>query len=127
MTSTVSDMKTTHRITSSEASRQFTNSDSGSSTNNATKAAKCSRKNDSQSVHSASMPVSITFISRPECEPPWKESGNCSTCSKYIVVTVCLRRCDSRSACSATSTLQAMMNRPKPTQAPSNGGSSGKL
>ena len=56
-----------------EASRQLMNSDSGSSTNSATKAAKCSRKNESHSPHSASTPVSITFISRPECVPPWKE------------------------------------------------------
>src|SRR3954449_11761342 len=121
MTSTVRPANTTVRITSSEASRQFTNSESGSSTNNATKAARCSRKNDNHSVHNASMPVSITFISRPECEPPWKDSGNCNTCSKYIVVTACLRRCASRSEYNATSTLQQIVNRPNATQANSSG------
>ena len=52
-------------------SRQLMNSDSGSSTISETKAAKCSRKNASHSHHSESVPVSITFISRPECAPPW--------------------------------------------------------
>ena len=36
-------------------------------------------------------------------------------------VTACRRRCDSRSACSATSTPQTMVNSPKPTQAASSG------
>ena len=58
------------------------NSESGSSTNSATNAAKCSRKNESHKPHSASTPVSITFIRRPEWVPPWKEIGSCSTCSK---------------------------------------------
>ena len=82
ITSAVRPANTTQRTISSEASRQFRNSDSGSSTNSATKAAKCSRKNESHSPHSESMPVSITFISRPEWVPPWNDSGSCSTCSK---------------------------------------------
>ena len=34
-----------------------------------TNAAKCSRKNEIHSHHSVSVPVSITFICRPECSP----------------------------------------------------------
>ena len=45
-------------------------------------AAKCSRKNPSQSRHSESVPFSITFISRPEWVPVWKVSGSCMMCSK---------------------------------------------
>ena len=41
-------------------------------------------RNPSHSRHSASVPASITFISRPEWVPVWKVSGNCSTCSKKL-------------------------------------------
>ena len=55
---------------SSAASRQLMNSDSGSSTSSDTKAARCSRKKHSHSAHSASVPCSMIFISRPEWTPP---------------------------------------------------------
>ena len=53
--------------------RRAANSDtsaSGSSTATDTKATRCSRKKPSHSPHSVSVPVSITFISRPECVAP---------------------------------------------------------
>ena len=56
---------------SSRPSRQFSTSDSGRSTSSDTKAAKFSRKKASHSAHSESVPVSITFIRRPEWAPPW--------------------------------------------------------
>ena len=58
---------TTQSTISSSASRQFRNSDSGSSTSSDTNAARCSRKKPSHSHHSESVPVSMIFISRPEC------------------------------------------------------------
>src|SRR5436309_2469452 len=65
-TKVVSAVKTTQSTNSRTASRQFRYSDSGSSTTTDRIAAKCSRKKPSQSRHSASVPLSITFISRPE-------------------------------------------------------------
>ena len=47
-----------------------------------TMAARCSRKKPSHSHHSVSVPVSITFISRPEWVALWKLKGSWSTCSK---------------------------------------------
>ena len=81
-TSEVSPANTRHSAISSSASRQFRNSDSGSSTSSETNAARCSRKKPSQSHHSESVPASMTFISRPEWMPPWKLSGSCRMCSK---------------------------------------------
>ena len=71
MTSTVSAVNATHNTISGKASRQFRTSDAGSNMAMKTKAAKCSRKNDTQSHHSVSVPDSITFICRPECSPEW--------------------------------------------------------
>ena len=78
----VSTVNTTHSANNRIASRQFRYIDSGSSTTSDMIAAKCSRKNPSQSRHSESVPLSITFISRPEWVPVWKVSGSCMMCSK---------------------------------------------
>ncbi len=69
MTNTVRAVKATHSTISGNASRQFKISVAGSSKTMKTKAAKCSRKNDTHSHHSVSVPVSMIFICRPECSP----------------------------------------------------------
>ena len=63
----VSAVKATHSTSNGSASRQFRTNVAGSSTQMKTNAAKCSRKNDTHSHHSVSVPVSMTFIWRPEC------------------------------------------------------------
>jgi hypothetical protein len=80
-TSMVRMPNTTLTATSSRPSCQLISSDTGTSTNTATTAAQSSRKNSSQIDHSASVPAVMIFISRPECAPPWKLCGSCSTCS----------------------------------------------
>ena len=69
MMNTVKIVNATHSTISGKASRQLSNSVAGSNSAMKTKAAKCSRKNDSQSHHSVSVPVSMIFICRPECAP----------------------------------------------------------
>ena len=71
MTSTVNAVKPTHSTMSGSASRQFSTSVAGSSKAMKTKAAKCSRKNDTHSHHSVSVPDNMIFICRPECSPVW--------------------------------------------------------
>ena len=58
------------RATAAPAASSST-SDVGSSTTMKTKAAKCSRKNETHSHHSVSVPVSMIFNCRPECAPEW--------------------------------------------------------
>ncbi|MGY3342135.1 hypothetical protein ACVWYK_000904 [Bradyrhizobium sp. USDA 4470] len=81
-TKVVNAVKTMHSTKRRIASRQFRYSDNGSSTTTDRIAAKCSRKKPSQSRHSASVPLSITFINRPEWVPEWNVSGSCRMCSK---------------------------------------------
>ncbi len=78
----VSAVNTMHSANSNSAIRQLMAKASGSSTTSETMAAKCSRKKPSHSRHKASVPCSITFISRPEWVPVWKVSGSCRMCSK---------------------------------------------
>ena len=63
-------------------SRQLTNSVAGSSTTSATRAAKCSRKNDSHTPYMPEAPSIITLSSRPVWALAWKLIGRCSTWSK---------------------------------------------
>jgi len=65
-TSAVSAANITQSEISSSASRQFSNSDSGSSTSSETNDARCSRKKPSHNPHSESVPASMSFISRLE-------------------------------------------------------------
>ncbi len=71
MISAVSTVKAAASASNGTASRQFSTTVAGSSTKMKTKAAKCSRKNDTHSHHSASVPASMTFTCRPECAPAW--------------------------------------------------------
>ena len=71
MTSTVTAVNTAQNPSNGSANRQFKISDVGSSTTMKTKAAKCSRKNETHSHHSVSVPVSMIFSCRPECAPEW--------------------------------------------------------
>ena len=67
--SAISTANTQHSTISSRPNRQLRNSVSGSSTSSDTKLVRCSRKNDSHRPHSVLVPVTITFISRPEWVP----------------------------------------------------------
>ena len=71
MTNAVKIVNATHSTISGSASRQFRNSEAGNSKTMKRKADRCSRKKESQSHHSVSVPVSMTFICRPECVPAW--------------------------------------------------------
>ncbi len=70
-TNKVSAMKNTQSTRSGSASRQFRMSVAGNNTQMKTNAAKFSRKNDTHSHHSVSVPVSMIFICRPEWAPEW--------------------------------------------------------
>ena len=69
-TKAVRTANTTHSTMSRIASRQLIASASGTRMTSEAKAAKYSRKNPSQNAHSASVPCSIDFISRPEWTSP---------------------------------------------------------
>jgi hypothetical protein len=93
-------------------SRQFRNSVSGRSTKSATKVARFSRRNDSQTPNSVSAPCHMILSWRPEWVPPWKACGSRRTCSKYRLMAASRRRCASRSACSATRMPAPMLPTP---------------
>jgi hypothetical protein len=71
MTVTVNSVKTKASASSGKASRQLMRTAAGSKTATNTKAEKCSRKNDTQSHHKVSVPVSMILSCRPECVPAW--------------------------------------------------------
>ena len=59
--------------------RQLTISVAGNSTPSATRAAKCSRKNDSHTPNMPEAPSIMILSSRPVWAVAWKLIGRCST------------------------------------------------
>ncbi len=118
-TDQVSAATATIRTITRAPSRQFSNSVSGSSTNSATKVARFSRRNDSQTPNSVSAPCHMIFSWRPECMLPWKAGGSRRTCSKYWLIAASRRRWERRSACRATRMPAPMPPTPIRPQRPS--------
>ena len=124
MISPVSTENSTTSPTSSRPIRQFIARVSGISTTAAMKVDMWSRKKLSHMLKRLSEPDSITFISRPDCTSPWKDSGSDSTCWKKRPIAASRLRCAIRSASRETATLAPMPESPTAAQSASSASAS---